>query len=119
MPSIRQARSPASISTARASSRTSGQRKHLREGASRLLCPSPGIDGGTRLWKEIHDLQADTFARGIAEGIFIDDDPHYLAETFSAMDQVLLADWVAGGMKADRRQLVRRFQNLVERAFCR
>jgi hypothetical protein len=38
---------------------------------------------------------------------------------FSAMDQVLLADWVAGGMKATREQLVQRLQGQVERAFYR
>ena len=34
------------------------------------------------------------------------------------MDQVLLADWVAGGMQADRDTLVRRLRDIVERALC-
>ena len=34
------------------------------------------------------------------------------------MDQVLLADWVAGGMKADRDTLVRRLRDIVDRALC-
>jgi hypothetical protein len=43
-------------------------------------------------------------------GDFVDGDPAYLAKTFSTIDQVLLADWVAGGMQADRDTLVRRLR---------
>ena len=46
--------------------------------------------------------------RGVAAGVFVDEDPAFLAKVFSALDQVLLADWVAGGMKADRDELHRR-----------
>jgi hypothetical protein len=66
----------------------------------------------------IHDLQTGIFRRGIAAGVFVDEPPGYLAKLFSAMDQVLLAEWVAGGMKTDRAQLVGRLQALVDRAFC-
>ena len=68
--------------------------------------------------RSIHALQADIFRRGVAAGEFVDEDPGYLAKMFSAMDQVLLADWVAGGMKADRDTLVRRLRDMVERALC-
>jgi hypothetical protein len=37
---------------------------------------------------------------------------------FGATDQVLLADWVAGSMQADRDTLVRRLRDVVERALC-
>ena len=92
-------------------------RMYLREGTSWVLSPSAGADGRVQLWKEIHALQADIFRRGIAAGVFIDEDPAYLAKLFSAMDQVLLSDWVAGGMRADRRKLAQRLHGLVERAF--
>lgn len=94
-------------------------RMHLREGTSWVLSPTPGGDARAQLWKDIHDLQTEIFRRGTAARVFIDEPPGYLAKLFSAMDQVLLAEWVAGGMKADRTQLVRRLQSLVERAFCR
>ena len=55
------------------------------------------------LWAEIHALQAEILRRGVAAGVFVDEDPAFLAKIFSALDQVLLADWVAGGMKADAR----------------
>jgi len=92
-------------------------RMHLRSGTSWALGPSTGSDEQVRKWTEIHDLQADIFRRGIAAGAFVDEDPGYLAHTFSVMDQVLLADWVAGGMKAGRDALVARLAGMVERAF--
>jgi hypothetical protein len=72
-----------------------------------------------QLWQEIHELQAGIFRRGVEAGVFIDEDPGYLAKLFSAMDQVLLADWVETGMMASEAQLVERLQQLVERTFCR
>ena len=53
------------------------------------------------------------------EGVFVKEDPGYLARMFTVMDQVLLSDWVAGGMKAGCEELVRRLGAMVERAFCR
>lgn len=93
-------------------------RMHLRVGTSWVLSPSSGNDTRVQLWQDIHKLQSDIFRRGIAAGVFLDEDPGYLAKLFSAMDQVLLADWVSGGMKADRAQLVQRLHDLVERTFC-
>ena len=94
-------------------------RMHLRSGTSWALGPSGGTDAQIRLWQDIHALQADIFRRGIAAREFVDEDPAYLARLFSVMDQVLLADWVAGGMQAGRDQLVRRLQAQVERSFWR
>jgi AcrR family transcriptional regulator len=94
-------------------------RMHLRSGDSWALGPGPGADARAEHWAEVHALQADIFRRGIAAGEFVDEDPSYLARLFSAMDQVLLADWVAGGMRADRTELVRRLKAQAARAFCR
>jgi len=92
-------------------------RLHLRSGTSWALGPTAGTDAQVKLWQEIHALQADIFRRGITAGEFVDEDPSYLARLFSVMDQVLLADWVAGGMQAGRDELVRRLRGQVERAF--
>ncbi len=93
-------------------------RMHLREGTSWVLTPAPATDARVQLWQEVHKRQADIFRRGVAAGVFIKEEPGYLAKLFSAMDQVLLADWVASGMKADRAALVERLQQLVDRTFC-
>jgi AcrR family transcriptional regulator len=94
-------------------------RMHLRAGTSWVLSPSAESEKRNKLWKDIHALQADIFRRGVEAGAFIDEDPAYLARMFSAMDQVLLADWVENGMKATRAALVSRLQGFVERAFYR
>jgi hypothetical protein len=72
-----------------------------------------------QFWREIHDLQAAIFRDGVARGAFVDEDPAFLAKLFSAIDEVVLADWVATGMRADRAALLARLRSLVERAFCR
>ena len=92
-------------------------RMHLRQGTSWVLSPTAATDSQMQKWREIHELQTEVFRRGIACGVFIDEDPTYLAKLFSAMDQVLLSDWVESGMQAGESQLVRRMQALVERSF--
>jgi AcrR family transcriptional regulator len=94
-------------------------RMHLRLGTSWVLGPSMSGEAQVRLWREIHTLQADLMRRGVAAGVFVDEDPAFLAKVFSALDQVLLADWVAGGMTATRDEIIGRMQGLVERAILR
>ena len=93
-------------------------RMHLSLGTSWAARPS-GTDSRAAQWGHVLALQADIFRRGIANGIFVDEDPLYLSKMFSVMDRVLLSDWVAGGMKEDRDTLIRRLQDMAERAFSR
>ena len=93
-------------------------RMHLRSGASWALGPALATAGQVQCWQDIHRLQAEIFRRGIAAGVFVDENPDYLAKLFTVMDQVLLAEWVADGMKADRTRLVERLGAQVERSFC-
>ena len=78
-------------------------------------------DGGSRaeLAETIHGLQRDLFARGVAAGIFIDEDPAYLGVMFSGIDQIHLAHWVAGGMKDSRDELCERLLRVVRKTFLR
>lgn len=94
-------------------------RMHLRLGTSWVLGPATSSPEQVQLWAEIHALQSDLMRRGIAAGAFVDEDPGFLAKVFSALDQVLLADWVAGGMKADRVELIERMRALVGRVIAR
>jgi AcrR family transcriptional regulator len=91
-------------------------RMYLRLGTSWVLGPSLGTESQLRLWTEIHALQAGIFRRGVEQGVFADEDPAFLAKIFSAVDQVLLAEWAAGGMKADRAALTDRFRRIIQRA---
>ena len=94
-------------------------RMHLRLGTSWVLGPAIGSPGQVQLWAEIHTLQAELMRSGIAAGVFVEEDPAFLAKIFSALDQVLLADWVAGGMTADRSELIARMRGVVERVILR
>jgi AcrR family transcriptional regulator len=94
-------------------------RMHLRSGASWALGPALGTETQVGYWQDVHALQTEVFRRGIAEGVFVDEDPSYLAKLFSVMDQVLLAEWVEGGMRADRATLVGRLRAQAERSFGR
>lgn len=94
-------------------------RMHLRLGTSWVLGPAIGSPGQVQLWEEIHALQAELMRQGIAARVFVEEDPAFLAKIFSALDQVLLADWVAGGMKADRDELLARMRALVDRVILR
>jgi AcrR family transcriptional regulator len=92
-------------------------RMHLRSGASWALGPSTASSSRLEHWQEVHGLQADIFRRGVESGTFVDEDPDYLAKLFSVMDQVLLADWVARGMREERDGLVARFRAQARRSF--
>jgi len=81
-----------------------------------VLGPSMSGEAQVQLWSEIHALQAELMRRGVAAGAFVDEDPAFLAKIFSALDQVLLADWVASGMQASREAVIARMRGLVERA---
>lgn len=93
-------------------------RMHLRAGTSWVVSPESKAESRASIWREVHALQAEIFRRGIEAGVFVEDDPALLARLFSAMDQVLLADWVAGGMKLTRDDLVAKLEAIVERCFC-
>jgi AcrR family transcriptional regulator len=92
-------------------------RMQLGASVSWALGPS-SAPSRMEFWREIHELQADIFRRGVERGDFVDEDPTFLAKLFSAIDEVLLADWVAGGMKTDRARLAARLRALIERTFC-
>lgn len=91
-------------------------RMQLGASVSWALGPS-GAPSRMQFWHDIHDLQADIFRRGVASGDFVDEDPTFLAKLFSAIDEVLLADWVANGMQADRARLAARLRGLIQRTF--
>lgn len=94
-------------------------RMHLRQGSSWVLSPENGGGARAKVWAEIHRLQAAIFARGVSDGSFVAEDADFLAKLFSAIDQVLLSEWVAKGMKETQGELLQRLEAISERAFCR
>jgi len=93
-------------------------RMQVRTGTAwALATQTPGARGA--LAREIHDLQTSIFARGVAARIFFDEDPSYLGFLFTGMDEIHLAQWVAGGMREPREELRARFLKIVRRTFVR
>ena len=90
-------------------------RMHLRTGAAWALQPNAAPRAKTA--EEIHGLHREIFARGVKQGVFLDEDPAYLARLLSGMDQIHLASWVASGMKESRDVLTERFLRVVRRTF--
>lgn len=90
-------------------------RMNLRTGAAWALKPRTAQN----VAEEIHELQAEVFARGIEAGIFVDEDPTYLATLLTGIDQIHLAHWVQSGMKRSRDELREDFLRLVRRTFLR
>jgi AcrR family transcriptional regulator len=92
-------------------------RIHLREGTAWAVLPSPSSEVQLRAWQEGQTLLSHLFARGIEEGVFLDEDPALLARTMTAMHQVLLADWMEKGMKAPPSQIIARARQFFLRTF--
>ncbi len=88
-------------------------RMNLRTGAAWALKPRTERN----VAQEIHELQTGIFARGVAAGVFVDEDPAYLAHLFTGIDQIHLAHWVQTGMKQSRDDLRDSFLRLVRRTF--
>jgi AcrR family transcriptional regulator len=94
-------------------------RMNVRTGAAWALRGMHETGPRAQLADTIHGLQRDIFARGVAAGVFIDEDPGYLGVLFSGIDQIHLAHWVAGGMKASRDELRERLLRVVRKTFLR
>jgi AcrR family transcriptional regulator len=94
-------------------------RMHLRTGAAWAL-QYPSYPGYQRsIATEIHELHRQIFARGVESGVFIEEEPAYLAFLLTGIDQIHLGYWVAGGMKGTREELLERFLRVMRKTFLR
>lgn len=90
-------------------------RMDLREGRSWAVGDveaSPAFQAGIRLWTEL-------MRRGIAEGVFYDEDPGLMATTAFGLMQMQLAYLLARGGDPDRKAIADRIALQLERALCR
>ncbi len=76
-------------------------------------------ESGAELWEQGIRVPSELFARGIAEGLYVDEPPALLARKMLALKQVELAHWVEGGMRAPAREVRTRLERQFLRAFCR
>ena len=82
--------------------------------ASRLPAASRGAD----LWNEGSSIPRDLFARGIAEGTYVDEEPELLVRKMLALKQVELTHWVDQGMETPHEVVLDRLESQFIRAFC-
>lgn len=73
---------------------------------------------GAKLWNECASIPRDLFARGIVEGIYVDDDPELLVRKMLALKQVELSHWADQGMETLHEVVLDRLQSQFIRAFC-
>lgn len=93
-------------------------RMHLREGVSwanvRFLRTEEQIEA----WHGGYARMSGTFARGIAHGVFGDDDPDLLTRTTLALMEAHLSWWVETGMDLAPQALCRKAFSRFVSAFC-
>lgn len=82
--------------------------------ASRFPVPGPAAD----LWDEGASVPRELFARGVAEGIYVDEDPDLLVRKMLALKQVELSHWVDHGMTTSHEEVLDRLERQFVRAFC-
>ena len=69
-------------------------------------------------WGQGARIPRELFARGIAEGIYVDEDPDLLVRKMLALKQVELTHWVDHGMETPDDEVLDRLEGQFLRAFC-
>ncbi len=78
----------------------------------------PASGSGTDFWNDGVSVPRDLFARGIAEGVYVDDDPEIMVRKMLALKQVELTHWVDRGMETAHAVILDRLESQFLRAFC-
>lgn len=78
----------------------------------------PASSKGADLWNEGASIPRELFARGIVEGIYVDDDPELMVRKMLALKQVDLTHWADQGMETPHEVVLDRLESQFIRAFC-
>jgi AcrR family transcriptional regulator len=73
---------------------------------------------GGHIWDEGASIPRELFERGIAEGIYYEDDPHLLVRKMLALKQIELTYWVENGSQTPHEVVLDRLETQFLRAFC-
>jgi len=79
----------------------------------------PASSSGSDLWDEGASIPRTLFERGIAEGLYVDDDAELLVRKMLALKQVELTYWVDQGMQLTHEEVRDRLERQFVRSFCR
>ena len=77
----------------------------------------PASASGSDLWNEGASIPRELFARGIAEGVYVDEDPELMVRKMLALKQVELTHWVEQGMTTPHELVLDRLEAQFLRAF--
>jgi AcrR family transcriptional regulator len=80
--------------------------------------PFPASARGSDLWSEGISIPRELFARGIAEEIYVDEDPELLVRKMLALKQAELTHWAFQGATAPHTEVLDRLESQFIRAFC-
>ena len=78
----------------------------------------PASTPDAALWEEGASIPRDLFAAGVAEGLYVDEEPDLLVRKMLALKQVELSHWVDGGMRVAHDEILDRLERQFLRAFC-
>ena len=73
----------------------------------------------TRAWTAGLQMMKASFADGMKDGTFVEDDPELCARTVTAMSQVRLATWIGRGQQETPDEVAQAALQQIERAFVR
>jgi len=89
----------------------------LREGAAWTTRRSMTLPEQSAAWDKGFALAVETFRGGVAAGVFVDEPPEQHARLMIAILQVVLGEWVDGGMTTPSEEVVRRVGAAIVRSF--
>jgi len=78
----------------------------------------PASTRGADLWNEGTSTPRDLFKSGIAQGIYVDEEPGLMVRKMLALQQVELTHWVEQGMETPHDVILDRLESQFLRAFC-
>ena len=94
-------------------------RMQLHEGVAWYHSASRPSAEEERMWNQGLDLMAQVFGWGVEAGLFIPGEPEDQARLLLALQQVRLANWVAGDMQQSHDEVIAHVQADFVRNFCR
>lgn len=80
--------------------------------------PFASSAGRDDLWNEGASIPRELFVRGVAEGLYVNEDPELLVRKMLALKQVELKLWVERGMTTPHEVILDRLERQFQRAFC-
>jgi len=93
-------------------------RMHLRDGNAWSVREGLRTEEQAAAWTRGQSAMVRAFRDGIRDGLFVEEDPVWMARSTNALHQVALTLWAEGGGKLPLRDLLSRVRAQFVRTFC-